>query len=193
MKNSAPPVVMPPPLSLNLARGVMTGEAVRESFKALSDLAKVFRDRAALAHLDPAREVYRVRSWLPVSSGTEGGLFWGVTVLQPGKVGDEYFMTHGHFHANPTRAEYYATASGNGMLIRMDRERRTWGETMTPGSLHYIQGEHAHRVANTGSEPLVFWACWGSDAGYDYGTIDQSGLGARLLERDGRPVLVAEE
>jgi glucose-6-phosphate isomerase, archaeal len=130
---------------------------------------------------------------LPVSAGTEGGLFWGVTILQPGKVGDEYFMTHGHFHANTTRAEYYVTVSGSGMLIRMDAERRTWGEPMAAGSLHYIHGEHAHRVANVGKVPLVFWACWGSDAGYDYGTIAARGFGARLVERNGQPVFVTGE
>jgi glucose-6-phosphate isomerase len=195
MKNSAPApqAVLTPPVLLDLALGVMAGEGIIESRKTLGDLANVFHDRAAHANFDPAGEIYRVRSWMPVASGTEGGLFLGVTVLQPGKVGDEYFMTHGHFHANPTRAEYYATVSGSGMLIRMDRERRTWGEPMTPGSLHYIHGEHAHRVANTGSVPLIFWACWGSDAGYDYGTIAGRGFGARLVERDGQPVLVSEE
>jgi glucose-6-phosphate isomerase, archaeal len=143
--------------------------------------------------MDPNREIYRVRWWSPVSPGTEGGLFWGVTTLKPGKVGDEYFMTHGHFHANSTRAEFYATVSGTGMLIRMDASRRTWGERMSSGSLHYIRGTEAHRVANIGSEPLVFWACWGSDAGYDYGIIAERGFGARLVERDGQPVFVLAE
>jgi len=185
--------VVPPIVSLDWPRGAMAGEAVKETCKTLGELAKIFHDGAAYARLDPTREIYRVRSWTPVSPGTEGGLFWGVTVLQPGKVGDEYFMTHGHFHANATRAEYYATVSGTGMLIRMDAQRSTWGEAMTPGSLHYIRGEHAHRVANTGNVPLVFWSCWGSDAGYDYGTIAERGFGARLMERDGQPVFVSGE
>jgi glucose-6-phosphate isomerase len=181
------------PVSLQWAAGLMAGEPVSQSAKTLKDLASIFGDRAAHAAMDPTCEVYHVRWWAPVSAGTEGGLFWGVTVLQPGKVGDEYFMTHGHFHANPTRAEFYSTVSGAGMLIRMDAHRRTWGEPMGPGSLHYIRGEHAHRVANTGNEPLIFWACWGSDAGYDYGTIAENGFGARLVERDGRPVFLPGE
>jgi glucose-6-phosphate isomerase, archaeal len=48
-------------------------------------------------------------------------------------------------------------------------------------------------VANTGSEPLIFWARWGSDAGYDYASIAERGFGARLVERDGQPVLVTAE
>jgi glucose-6-phosphate isomerase, archaeal len=191
--NPGQPTVMPAEVSLQWALGQMNGAAVAESVKKLSDLTKIFRDQAAYAAMDPERDVYRVRWWAPVAPGTEGGLFWGVTVLEPGKVGDEYFMTHGHFHANATRAEYYATVAGRGMLIRMDKDHRTWGEAMAPGSLHYIRGVHGHRVANTGSEPLVFWACWGSDAGYDYRTISEGGFGARLVEREGQPVFVSPE
>ncbi len=168
----------------------MSGEPVQESFKTLHDLKAVFSDRVALAAMDPARVVYRVRWWAPVEPGTEGGLWWGVTVLEPGKVGDEYFMTHGHFHSNRSRAEYYGTVSGNGMLVEMTPDRRTWAEVMAPGSLHYVRGENAHRISNTGNSSLVVWACWPSDAGYDYASIAQRGFGARLVESDGRPVLL---
>ena len=111
-------------------------------------------------------------------------------MIEPGKVGDEYFMTHGHFHAKRTRAEFYATVSGQGMLIQMNEQRKTWAEIMSPGSLHYVRGENAHRIANCGSTPLVVWASWPSDAGYDYSTIAEEGFGARLIERDGKAVLV---
>lgn len=190
---------LPPDGALNSAvalewcTGAMHGVPVQESSKTLRDLQRIFHDRSALAGLDANREVYRVRWWAPVKAGSEGGLFWGVTLLQPGKVGDEFFMTHGHFHANRTRAEYYGTVSGTGMLIQMSAERRTWGEAMTQGSLHYVRGENAHRIANTGSTPLVVWACWPSDAGYDYGTIAEQGFSARLVERGGLPVLVEGE
>jgi glucose-6-phosphate isomerase len=140
--------------------------------------------------MDLNREVYRVRWWSPVQPGIEGGLFWGVTTIQPGNVASEYFMTHGHFHAKRSRAEFYGTVSGGGMLVQMDSDRKTWGEVMTPGSLHYVCGENAHRIANTGETPLVVWACWPSDAGYDYATIEKSGFGARLVSREGEAVFV---
>ncbi len=178
---------------LDWARGEMSGPAVRETVKTLAELSGLFRDREAYAAMDPQREVYRVRAWAPVAAGEEGGLFWGVTILQPGKVGDEFFMTHGHFHANRTRAEYYATVAGQGILLRMDEQRATRGEAMSPGTLHYIRGRHAHRVVNVGPEPLIFWACWGSDAGYDYGIIRQEGFGAAVVERDGKPAIVPYE
>jgi glucose-6-phosphate isomerase len=171
----------------------MSGEPVGESAKTLGELKGIFLDEAARARMDAGTEVYRVRWWKPVEQGEEGGLFWGVTILQPGKVGEEYFMTHGHVHANRTRAEYYATVSGTGLLVRMDEQRKSWAEEMAPGGLHYIRGHHAHRVVNVGNGPLIFWACWGSDAGYDYATIRESGFGVRVLERGGRPAIVPNE
>lgn len=181
------------PVALEWCGGVIQGEPIQESFKTIGDLKHIFHDRSALACMEANREVYRVRRWAPVQPGTEGGLFWGVTILQTGKVGDEFFMTHGHFHANRTRAEYYGTVSGTGMIIQMDAGRRTWGEATTAGSLHYIRGENAHRIANTGNTPLVVWACWPSDAGYEYGTIAERGFSARLVDRNGLPVLVEGE
>lgn len=180
------------PVHLEWRTGGMRGSPVQESFKRLADLKELFQDAAALRSMDPELELYRVRWWPTVPAGEEGGLFWGVTVLQPGKVGDEYFMTHGHIHLNRTRAEFYATASGRGMLLRMEDSRKTWGEAMAPGTLHAISGQHAHRVVNTGAEPLIFWACWGSDAGYDYQAIRERGFGARVVERNGQPVVLHE-
>ena len=170
--------------------GSMTGAEIKESSKTVGDLHRIFRDAAQGAGVDSQEIVYRVQWWAPVNAGVAGGLFWGVTTIEPGKVGDEYFMTHGHFHADRTRAEYYGTVRGKGMLIRMDENRQTWGEEMSPGSLHYIDGRHAHRVANTGDEPLIFWACWPSDAGYDYAAIAERGFGSRLISKEGRPEFV---
>jgi glucose-6-phosphate isomerase, archaeal len=180
-------------VTLDWPNGTMDGLPVQHSVKKLSDLQRIFLDEAELARMDSNQEVYSVRWWAPVPPGDEGGLFWGVTTLRPGKVGDEYFMTHGHSHANRSRAEYYTPVSGKGLLIRMDERRLTWAEEMTPGTLHYLRGEHAHRVVNTGDEPLIFWACWGSDAGYDYDTVRQHGFGARVIERDGQPAIIKYE
>jgi len=180
-------------VTLQWLTGSMDGLPIQETVKKLSDLQQIFLDEAAQAGMDPDHEVYRVRWWAPVSPGDEGGLFWGVTILHAGKVGDEYFMTHGHSHANRSRAEYYTPVSGSGLLIRMDRQRSTWAEKMAPGTLHYLSGEHAHRVVNTGHEPLIFWACWGSDAGYDYGSIREHGFGVRVMERQGQPAIIPYE
>jgi glucose-6-phosphate isomerase, archaeal len=163
---------------------------VLESVKTLGQLEGAFGDAPAWREMDPTTVVYRVQAWCPIPEGTEGGLFWGNTVVQPGRVGEEYFMTHGHFHRQRDCAEYYATVAGEGALILMDEARKTWMEPMSPGSLHFIPGRVAHRVANVGRSPLHFVACWPSDAGHDYESIRRDGFGARLLEVNGIAKLV---
>jgi glucose-6-phosphate isomerase len=130
-----------------------------------------------------------VKCHFPVSEGTPGNLFFGTTLIIPGKVGYEYFMTKGHFHEKSDRAEYYWGIKGEGVLLMMDRKGNTWGEKMSPGTVHHITSDIAHRVANTGNNPLVFGACWPSDAGHDYGSIADKGFTARLIEVNGDPVL----
>jgi glucose-6-phosphate isomerase len=182
-----------PTVHLDWLKGAMKGAPVLRSEKTLGELEGLFHDVEAQVRMSAGAIVYVVQWWQAAAAGEAGGLLWGVTIVKPGKVGDEFFMTHGHFHADRTRAEYYVTASGHGVLVRMDDSRSTWGEAMSPGSVHYINGQHAHRVVNTGDEPLIFWACWGADAGYDYGTIREHGFGARVVERAGRPALVPNE
>jgi glucose-6-phosphate isomerase len=183
-------VLAPPPSMIDWSSGQILGADVEESTKRLGDLAGLFLDQEAFKAMQPETEIYRVRFWKPVVDGTPGGLFCGTTTLNPGRVGDEYFMTHGHFHAVPDRAEFYATVRGIGQLILISEDGETTLQSMTPGSLHYIPGYIAHRVANTGTEPLVFVASWPSDAGHDYGRVRKAGFGKRLVRRDGKPCLV---
>jgi glucose-6-phosphate isomerase, archaeal len=163
---------------------------VRETVKTLGQLEKVFLNEDARRKMDPNTVVYRVQAWCPVPEGTEGAQFWGTTVIEPGQVDSEFFITHGHFHLKRNRTEYYAAIDGEGVLILMDEARKTWIEPMFPGSLHFIPPNVAHRVANSGQEPLRLVACWPSDAGHDYDAIRRFGFGARLLRVNGRASLV---
>jgi glucose-6-phosphate isomerase, archaeal len=166
---------------------------VRETVKTLLQLRGIFANQQAWEKMDPRAVVYRVQAWCPVPEGTEGGLFWGTTVIEPGRVGAEYFITHGHFHVKRDRSEYYGTTQGEGALILMDETRKTWMERMSPGSLHFIPPNTAHRVANVGKVPLRFLSCWPSDAGHDYETIRKHGFSARLFNVKGRPRLVGSD
>ena len=176
---------------MNWAHGAMDpASEIRETIKTLGQLEGIFQNASAWRAMAPGIVVYRVQAWCPVVEGTEGGLFWGTTVVEPGQVDSEYFMTHGHFHVKRDRTEYYATIEGAGALILMDESRKTWTEPMSPGSVHFIPPRIAHRVANCGSVPLRFVACWPSDAGHDCETIRKNGFDAQLLNLNGEPKLV---
>jgi glucose-6-phosphate isomerase len=172
--------------------GRFSGEGAKRSVKRLGDLEGVFDDLQVWQALAPETVVYSVAWEEKIKAGTEGGLLWGVTIIEPGRVGDEYFMTRGHFHAKRDRGEYYTTVQGEGILVLMDEDRAGRVETMSPGSLHYIPGHTAHRTVNTGDTPLIFWACWPSDAGHDYDTIAKYGFSSRVIARNGTPEVVQQ-
>ncbi len=178
---------------VNWADGSLEGKHVRSSVKKLGQLKGIFRDQDSFAVMDPETVVYRVWWWEPVPPGTTGGLFWGTTEISPGKVGDEYFMTHGHQHAIFDRAEFYGTVAGQGMLVLRDENGESRYEAMSAGSLHYIPGGVMHRVVNTGDTPLRFVACWPSDAGHDYSVVATRGFGSRVTEKSGKPVFTKDE
>lgn len=117
-------------------------------------------------------------------------LFFGTTTMQPGKVGQEYYMTRGHFHEDRTKGEVYCTLSGRGVLLLENRQGQCETVEMSENSCAFIPPDWAHRSINCGSEPLVFtWFC-SVDAGHDYGQILKNGMRKLAFERDGKQVIV---
>ena len=182
--------ILKSPVEFGLNDFSLKGEPVVFQQRTIEDLSPFFLDQEAIKLMSPQTPVYNVQAWLPVAEWTPGGLFFGTSTIMPGKVGNEYFMTKGHFHELSDRSEFYWGVKGKGMLILMDRNRNAWAEEVFPGSLHYVDRETAHRLVNTGNENLVVAACWPSDAGHDYEEIAENGFSARLVEIDGRPRLI---
>ena len=54
----------------------------------------------------------------------------------------------------------------------------------------YVPPRWAHRSINTGKETLVTFFVFRSDAGHDYGTIEQKGYRKLVVEKDGKPVMI---
>lgn len=179
------------PVEIRMSDFLLKGAPVLNQMRKLKDIAPIFKNQEAIKSMSPDMLAYTVQLYFPVPEGTPGAMGFGNTFIYPGKVGNEYMMTKGHFHAKGESSEFYWGIQGKGMLIKMDRDRNTWAEEMYPGSLHYIGENIAHRVANTGDTTLIFGASWTSDAGHDYETIAREGFSARLLEINGKSVLVS--
>ena len=193
MKNNKHLSIINTPFKVDYSNGNISGKSVINPIKKLKELQNIFEDEQSFSNLDGDEIIYEVQAILPVEEGHEGGLFYGKTIINPGKVGDEYFMTKGHFHQKADRAEFYWGIQGEGMLLLMDEDRNCWAEKMFPGSLHYINGYIAHRTINTGNTQLIFGACWPSDAEHNYQEIMDNGFSARLKEVDGKPQLISSE
>ncbi|NCD32484.1 MAG: cupin domain-containing protein [Spartobacteria bacterium] len=120
----------------------------------------------------------------------EQDLLFGTSIVYPGKVGDEYFMTKGHFHTKLDLAEVYYCLSGEGYMLMETPEGEWNAAPMKAGEAVYVPGRWAHRSVNTGSEPLVTFFVFRADAGHDYGTIETKGYRKLIVERDGKPVVI---
>ena len=120
-----------------------------------------------------------------------GELMNGLTIVHPGKVGEEYFMTKGHFHTVLDTAEVYYCLKGDGAMV-METPEGEWAvEDLHPGRVLYVPPRWAHRSINTHPhEDLVMFFIYPANAGHDYGTIEQQGFRKLVLERDSRVQIV---
>jgi glucose-6-phosphate isomerase len=120
-----------------------------------------------------------------------GELLNGLSIVHPGKVGNEYFMTKGHFHTVLETAEVYYCLKGQGCMV-METPEGDWSvEELRPGRMLYVPPRWAHRSVNTGTdEDLVTFFVYPGDAGHDYGTIEQQGFRKLVVEENGQPKIV---
>ncbi|MCR8633048.1 glucose-6-phosphate isomerase [Paenibacillus radicis (ex Xue et al. 2023)] len=119
-----------------------------------------------------------------------GNLAFGTSIVYPGKVGSEYYMTKGHFHTILDTAEVYYCIGGKGYMLMENPEGDWTAEEFTPGKAVYVPGRYAHRSINIGNEPLITFYVFRSDAGHDYGSIETKGFRKIVVEQDGRPIII---
>jgi glucose-6-phosphate isomerase len=169
---------------LDLDLGMITGAL--PVHRHLSDLKGVFTDEAAyeqaLARDNPL--VYTVSSMEPAQG--EGQLHYGLGVLMPGKVGREYYLTKGHYHAWRPAAEVYLGLRGRGLMLLEDGS----GSRLLPLEPHrvvYVPGYTAHRTINTGPERLVYLGIYPAMAGHDYARVAERPFRTVVVEENGQP------
>jgi glucose-6-phosphate isomerase, archaeal len=121
----------------------------------------------------------------------DGDLHYGIGVILPGRVGDEYFMTKGHLHAWREAAEFYIGLKGEGvMLLENEQTGESLMVPLRPHQVVYVPGKTAHRTMNIGDVPLTYLGIYPAKAGHDYGVIAASNFRYVVVERGGQPVLV---
>jgi len=158
--------------------------------RTLSAMRGQYADQAAYAGLLAqgdvvVYEVYEIRR--PEAAGE---LLYGISVVHPGRVGDEYFMTKGHFHAELATAEVYYCLQGSGRLV-LETPEGDWSvQELRPGRVVYVPPRWAHRSVNTGDEDLATLFVYPAHAGHDYGTIERQGFRKLVVERGGGPSVV---
>lgn len=120
-----------------------------------------------------------------------GDLSFGSSIVKPGKVGDEYYMTKGHFHTMIDTAEVYYCMSGHGYMMMENADGDWLAEELLPGHATYVPRGYGHRSINVDPEQdLVTFFVYPADAGHDYGTIETKGFRKLLVERNGVPTII---
>lgn len=157
----------------------------------LSNLRGIFSDQAAY-EADLAEDDRLVYEFFDMGvPEKESEIAYGTSITYPGKVGDEYHMTKGHFHTVLDTAEVYYCLSGQGFMMMESPEGDVQCEELRPGVAVYVPGRYAHRSINTSAtEQLITFFAFPGHAGHDYGTIETKGMRKIVVERDGAPALV---
>ncbi len=152
--------------------------------KRFSDLRGLFLDEVALErtiHATDDAVAYAVEDVRPSTNSND--LIFGVSTLQPGRVGREFLMTRGHIHALSDRPEIYYCQAGHGVMLMELADGTVQAAEMRPQSIVYVAPHWIHRSVNIGSETLVTVFCYPADAGQDYDIIARAG-GMRVLITD---------
>ncbi|WP_276356933.1 glucose-6-phosphate isomerase family protein [Cohnella caldifontis] len=141
-----------------------------KTVRTLSQMRTLYSDQDSVDRIlesgDPV--IYEVYE-LP-HPNDETDLLANVTVLYPGRVGREPYMTKGHFHAEPDTAEAVIGISGSGEMLVQNRAGELRSLPVMAGHIAYAGGGWGHRVVNTGTEKLVFFAVSGANIVHDYET-----------------------
>lgn len=153
--------------------------------RTLSSLQGQFLDQDAyqrmLAKEDTlVYEVYEIQR--PTVAGE---LLSGISILHPGKVGREFFMTKGHFHTVRHTAEVYYCLQGEGFVVMENTDGESSIEPLSPGKVLYVPPGWAHRSICTGRQTdLITFFVYPGNAGHDYGTIEKQGFRTLVVESE---------
>ncbi len=185
MKESTSP--LPSSIAFDSGTGVIP-DATAHYQKRLSDLRGLFLEPDALElRIREEGDPLIYENYGFNQNQAEGDIFFGTTIIYPGKVGSEYHLTRGHYHRKRNYAETYQAVSGRGLVLFELQDGTTSAAELAPGKVTYVPPYWAHRSVNTSDQPLIFlWTC-PVDAGHDYEGLGGRGMRQVVVERNGVP------
>lgn len=176
---------------------ILHGEEIKPSrfdnhvLRRLSDMKGQFCDAEAYQAMLDKKDVVLYEVYELRRPKVAGELLHGLSIVHPGKVGDEYFMTKGHFHRVLDTAEIYYCLRGEGFMVLETPDGEWAVESMRPHRVLYVPPRWAHRSVNTSlSEDLATFFVYPGNAGHDYQSIEKQGYRKLIIERGGGPQII---
>lgn len=156
----------------------------------LEDLKGYFSNKETVDELRGKGENPLIYKYYEAEQPKTGGHFnFGVTVINPGKIGSEYYLTRGHYHEKENTAEIYIGLKGEGLLL-IQKGEKFEKAILKPGKVIYIPPHWAHRTVNTGNEKLHYFYMYPADAGHRYEEIRERGFSKLIKEKDGKTKMI---
>lgn len=151
----------------------------------LSDLKNQFLDLDAYNEMLAVEDTILYEVYEIKRPEVAGELLSGISIVHPGKVGNEFFMTKGHFHTILDTAELYYCLNGEGFMVMETPEGETAIEPLSPGKVLYVPPRWAHRsVCTARQDDLITYFVYPGNAGHNYGTIEEKGFRKLVIEKD---------
>ena len=88
-----------------------------------------------------------------------------LTVIEPGTVNGEFYMTKGHKH-DKSRKEIYILTSGSGKLLIQGKKAQSID--IKKNKMYEVPKKSGHRAINTGRGRMEFLSIYSKGAGHNY-------------------------
>jgi oxalate decarboxylase/phosphoglucose isomerase-like protein (cupin superfamily) len=170
---------------------------------------KSARSRESLSEvlMDPKSRGPEIAYWVLENISTGSDEWRNLTILAPGKYGQEYTKTYGHYHTSEQEVEISKLIKGKGLFLLQKKFYDTRGNWIThqvdvaylieatpEDDPVYIPKNYAHSWVNTGTLPLMTYDNW-RETGEPTHTYDEvkdlHGLAYYIIEgKNGNPQAV---
>ena len=176
----------------DLRNGLADPERTPSLRRKLSAIANMYADPEAAARRASEDDELVYEFYDMGVPETSGDVAYGTSIVYPGSVAGEYFMTKGHFHTVLDTGEIYFCLSGEGYMLMENPEGDVQWAKFEPGQAVYVPRRYAHRSINVSdTEPLITFFAFPGHAGHDYGTIEQKGFRKLCVKgTDGAPEFI---
>ena len=175
-------------VAVDVDAGVMPGASGRIVRRA-SDMRGCYADEEALEALIARGDPVHYEVFEKPVPREYGHLMYCISVLHPGRVGNEFFMTKGHYHTVRETAETYLGLKGSGYIVLKTSEGAFDAVPIARGTMVYVPPYWAHRSVNTSDEALVSYCVYPGEAGHNYGDIEREGFPGRVMLENGTAVV----
>jgi glucose-6-phosphate isomerase, archaeal len=158
----------------------------RKVSRTLRDLASIFQDQHAVSDRLSLENpmIYEFDEY--VTGRNIRDLVVSSCTLFPGKIGNEFHMTRGHFHDPANFAEVYYVHQGEGILLMQSLSGDFITAEMSPGNILYVPPDYFHRSVNIGDEPLTFFGVYSGGTDHNYGMCSlETWIAKMVIQIDG--------